>query len=39
MYSAARAPAARITSSNSRTFSCIRVAFFTGNVLCSWSTT
>jgi len=33
------APAARISVSNSRTFSCIRAAFFTGSVLCSWSTT
>ena len=31
MYSAVLAPAAWITSSNSRTFSCIRAAFFTGN--------
>ncbi|HVJ87428.1 MAG TPA: hypothetical protein VM452_17345 [Caulifigura sp.] len=39
MYRTVFAPDFRIASSNSRTFSAIRAAFFTGSVLCSCSTT
>src|SRR6476659_8307284 len=39
MYRTVAAPAARMARSNRRTVSCIRAAFLTGRVLCSWSRT